>query len=171
MKKIGLISDTHSLISQQHIDFLKDSNEIWHAGDVGKIAVIKELEKICSVKAVYGNIDNTEISSVYPENLIFTIEGVKILITHIGGYPGRYQPRVRKLIEKEKPKIYIAGHSHILKVIYDEKYDVLHINPGAAGNQGYHKKSTAIRFVIDGENIKDLEILNVDRNRLRNLLR
>lgn len=170
MKKVGLISDTHSLISKQHLKFFNDVDIILHAGDIGNPEVIKELEKISEVIAVYGNIDTIEIRNKYPENQIFKIEDVKVLMTHIGGYPGKYESRVRRLIQKEKPNIYIAGHSHILKIIYDKKYDVLHMNPGAAGNQGYHKKSTAIKFVIDDNNIKDAEILEVKRNMLKSAI-
>jgi len=165
MKRIGLISDTHSLLSEPIKDFLKGSNEIWHAGDWGSIEIFNKLLEISPiVRGVYGNIDGPKFSSEIHENQIFYCEKVKVLITHIGGYPGRYQSRVRKLIIKEKPKLYIAGHSHILKIIYDKKYELLHINPGAAGKSGFHKVITAIRFQINGDKIENLEIFEQPRN-------
>lgn len=166
MIKIGLLSDTHSVLLPDIADFLKDSDEIWHAGDWGSIEVYNQLKNITPiVKGVYGNIDGPTFSPKFPENLIFKCESAKVLITHIGGYPGRYQPRVRKLIAEEKPQLYIAGHSHILKVIYDKKYQSLHINPGAAGKSGFHKVITAMRFEINGDKIENLQIFEVERKR------
>ncbi|RLD63718.1 MAG: YfcE family phosphodiesterase [Bacteroidetes bacterium] len=146
-------------------EFLKNSDEIWHAGDWGSIEVYNDLHKICPIiRGVYGNIDGPKFSTNIPENQIFNCEDVKVLITHIGGYPGRYQSRVRKIILTEKPKLYISGHSHILKVIYDKKYELLHINPGASGKSGFHKVITAIRFQINGDKIESLEIYEQPRN-------
>ena len=165
MTRIGLISDTHSVLSPSIIDFLKNSDEIWHAGDWGDIEIYHKLLNIVPiVKGVYGNIDGPKFSPNIHENLIFHCENVKVLITHIGGYPGKYQSRVRKLIITEAPNLYIAGHSHILKVIYDKKYELLHINPGAAGKSGFHKVITAIRFQINGDKIEKLEIYEQSRN-------
>ena len=157
--KIGLLSDTHSILKTGIANFLKGSDEIWHAGDFGSIDIFHKLNKLAPViRSVYGNIDGRTFHEDIPENQIFTIEKIKVLITHIGGYPGKYQPRVRKLIIEENPQLYIAGHSHILKIIHDKKYNVLHINPGAAGKSGFHKISTAIRFEINGDKIENLQI-------------
>lgn len=169
MKRIGLLSDTHSMLSKQFLEFLKDCDEIWHAGDIGDYCIIQKLETLAPVRAVWGNIDHGDCKDDFSEDQLFTIEGVKILMTHIGGYPGRYQSRIRKLIIEHKPQLYIAGHSHILKVIYDKKLECLHMNPGAAGNQGYHKVATALRFIIDGNEIKKLDIFELDRKKLRKM--
>ncbi len=164
MTKIGLLSDTHSILPDELANFLKGSDQIWHAGDWGSIEVYEKLKAICPIiKGVYGNIDGPTFSSQFPENLIFNIEQVKIIMTHIGGYPGRYESRVRKLIMQEKPQLYIAGHSHILKVIYDKKHEVLHMNPGAAGKSGFHKVITAMRFQINKDRIEKLEIFELER--------
>jgi putative phosphoesterase len=166
MTKIGLLSDTHSNLFPEVLNFLKNSDEIWHAGDWGDNKVLKQLQVICPiVKGVYGNIDGPSYSENLPENQIFKCEDVKVLITHIGGYPGRYQSRIRKLIISEQPKLYIAGHSHILKVIYDKKYKLLHLNPGAAGLSGFHKVITAMRFQINGDKIEKLEIFELPKKR------
>lgn len=162
MIKIGLLSDTHSVLLPSIADFLKNSDEIWHAGDWGSIEVYNQLNTITHViRGVYGNIDGAHFSPKLPENNIFNCESVRVLITHIGGYPGNYQARVRKLIAEEKPKLYIAGHSHILKVIYDKKYQCLHLNPGAAGKSGFHKVITAMRFEINGDKIENLQIFEL----------
>jgi putative phosphoesterase len=168
MKRIGLISDTHSMLSKHFLEFFKDVDEIWHAGDIGDYSVIRNLEKIAPVRAVWGNIDHGDCKNTLQEDLLFQVEEVKVLMTHIGGYPGRYQSRIRKLIIEHKPQLYIAGHSHILKVMYDQKLDCLHMNPGAAGNQGYHKVATALRFTINKNEIKELDIFEIDRKKLRN---
>jgi len=166
MTRIGLISDTHSFLSEPIKEFLKDSDEIWHAGDWGDITIYNNLLEISPiVRGVYGNIDGPSFSAKIPENQIFYCEEVKILITHIGGYPGRYQSRIKKIIVEERPNLYIAGHSHILKVIYDKKHELLHINPGAAGKSGFHKIITAIRFQINGNNIENLEIFEQSKNK------
>lgn len=161
--KIGLLSDTHSHIDEKALSFFKDCDEIWHAGDIGDISVFDTLESKASIRAVYGNIDNHEIRTVCPEFQIFTIENFKVVMTHIGGYPKRYAPRIKALLQKEKPNLFISGHSHILKVINDEKLDLLHINPGAYGKLGFHKVRTALRFTIEQGKIKDLEILEIDK--------
>jgi hypothetical protein len=163
MQRIGLISDTHGYLHPGILDFFKDCDEIWHAGDIGNPETIYELRKIKPVRAVYGNIDGYPIRSLYPERELFFSEEVKVLITHIGGYPGKYEKSIRELILAEKPDMFISGHSHILKVMYDKKYRLLHINPGAAGKSGLHQVITAVRFVIEGKNIKDLEIIELKR--------
>ncbi len=163
MTKIGLLSDTHGHIDEKLLDFFKDVNEIWHSGDIGDIAVIEKLEKIKPVRAVYGNIDGQDIRIRFPEHNRFRIEKTDVWITHIGGYPGKYDKRVKPEIYKNPPDIFISGHSHILKIIYDEKLNCLHINPGAYGKSGFHKVRTAVRFIIEKKDVKDLEILEVKR--------
>ena len=163
MLKIGLLSDTHGSLNPKAFDFFKDCDEIWHAGDIGLIKVADQLSSFKTLRAVYGNIDGTSIRSQFPEILVFSAEEVKVLMIHVGGYPGHYPPAIRNLIAAERPKLFICGHSHILKVIYDQKVELLHINPGAAGHSGLHKSITMIRFVIDRDNIKDLEILDIPR--------
>ena len=161
--KVGLLSDTHSHIDEKALNFFKDCEEIWHAGDIGDFSVIDTLESQANIRAVYGNIDNHEIRASIPEFQIFTIENFKVVMTHIGGYPKRYAARIKALLQKEKPNLFISGHSHILKVINDEKLGLLHINPGAYGKSGFHKVRTALRFTIEQGKIKDLEILEIDR--------
>jgi len=163
MLKIGLLSDTHAVLDPRVLTFLEGSDEIWHAGDWGDISLYDELQKIAPVRGVYGNVDGPINTSLLPENQIFTVENVKVVMTHIGGYPGRYEPRLRQILLKEKPQLYVCGHSHILKVIYDKKYQLLHINPGAAGHSGFHKVITAIRFQIDGDKIENLEVFELPR--------
>lgn len=163
MKKIGLISDTHGYLHPSVLDFFKECDEIWHAGDAGSIAILDQLSAFKPLKAVYGNIDGWDVRVTYPEFQLFDCEEVKILMIHIGGYPGRYAQTARKLIQEHKPGLFISGHSHILKVIYDDKNNLLHINPGAAGNHGLHKKVTAVRFIIEGKEIKDMEIYETSR--------
>lgn len=160
-----MISDTHSTLHPSIANFLQQCNEIWHAGDIGDLETAKAYASIKPLKAVYGNIDNWELRSFYPEYQQFMCENVSVLILHIGGYPGNYTARAKELIKKYNPRLFISGHSHILKVINDSKNNLLHINPGAAGKYGFHKVITAIKFVIDGDNIRDLEILEIERNR------
>jgi putative phosphoesterase len=161
MKRIGLLSDTHGFIDPNLRKYLDSCDEIWHAGDIGNLSVTDTLASWKPVRAVYGNIDGDKLRVVHPENQIFELEGVKVLITHIGGYPGRYTARVRDLIIQEKPKLYICGHSHILKVMFDKKHQVLHMNPGAAGIHGFHKVKTFLRFTLDKGEIKDLEVIEL----------
>ena len=163
MKRIGLLSDTHSYLNPKIAGFFADCDEIWHAGDIGDLETAKILGSMKRLRAVTGNIDGNELKSFYPHYQYFMCEEVKVLILHIGGYPGKYTPEARQLIRDLKPKIFITGHSHILKVINDPKNNLLHINPGAAGKQGMHQVSTLIRFVIDGEKIKDLEIIELPK--------
>jgi uncharacterized protein len=163
MQRIGLLSDTHGSINPRIPDFFSACDEVWHAGDIGNVETADKLAALKPFRAVYGNIDGTELRITYPKNQVFNCEDVKVLMTHIGGYPGQYDKEVRKLIEVEKPGLFICGHSHILKVIYDKKYGLLHINPGAAGNSGFHHLITCVRFVIDGKNIRDLEVFEKQR--------
>ncbi|MCK5847166.1 MAG: metallophosphoesterase family protein [Bacteroidales bacterium] len=156
---IGLLSDTHSVLKEGIKNFFKDCDEIWHAGDWGDISVLQSLREITPViRGVYGNIDGPGFHADMPENLIFNIDKVKVLMTHIGGYPNKYQSRIKKLMLTEKPQLFISGHSHILKVIFDKNHNLLHINPGAAGRSGFHKISTAIKFEINNDKIEKLQI-------------
>ena len=163
MKKIIVLSDTHSALDEKFLPHLEDANEIWHAGDIGNIEVLEKLEKITKVRAVYGNIDNHTIRAATKEFIHFQCEKVNVLITHIGGYPGKYAEGIKEKIQKLRPKLFICGHSHILKVIFDKKFKLLHMNPGSAGNYGIHKVKTILKFKIDKENIIDLKIIELKR--------
>lgn len=163
MKQIGLLSDTHSFLNPKLFDFFKDVDEIWHAGDIGDLETADRLSNFKPLKAVYGNIDGSQIRLEYPKTLLFECELMKILMIHIGGYPKKYESGVLKLIKHEKPQLFISGHSHILKVINDPDNNLLHINPGAAGKNGFHKVSTLLRFNIDEARIDNLEILELKR--------
>ncbi len=165
MKKIGIISDTHASVPEQVWEFLAGVDEIWHAGDIGSFAVLDRLRKIAPVRAVYGNIDNHQIRSSAPEYQTFTCESVRVAMIHIGGYPGRYTKEGKRLINQYHPGLFISGHSHILKVIYDRTHDLLHINPGAAGNKGFHKLITAVKLNIDGKKMSDMEIFELERKK------
>lgn len=162
--KIGLLSDTHGWLDPQLLDFFKGCDEVWHCGDIGDVAVADRLAAAFSFRAVYGNIDGGELRRMYPETLCFECEGVKVVMTHIGGYPGRYDPRVREVLYRERPQLFVCGHSHIAKVMYDKALGCLHINPGAAGRYGFHKVRTAARFVIEKGNIRDLELVEYKKN-------
>ncbi len=164
MKKIGLLSDTHGFIHPKVSGFFMSCDEIWHAGDIGNVETADKLAEIKPFKAVYGNIDGGKLRQTFKEFEIFRCENVKVLMIHIGGYPGRYTPTARKLLAEHKPKLFISGHSHILKVMPDPRYNLLHINPGSAGKQGLHKMITMVRFVIDGSDIKDLEVFETKRS-------
>ncbi len=160
MRRIAIISDTHGTFDVALKEFLSGVDEVWHAGDVGGSAtdLADEISRFKPLRCVYGNIDGAQMRRAFQKFESFECEGVRVLMTHIGGYPKRYEAESRSKIEMLRPKIFISGHSHILKVIYDPKYDLLHINPGAAGNYGIHKVRTAVRFTIDGADIRDLEI-------------
>ena len=161
MKKILLISDTHSYLDKALIKHIKAADEIWHAGDIGTIDLCDVIEKLKPLKAVFGNIDGNDVRVAYPENLFFACENVKVFITHIGGYPGKYPSKIKQLLLEHKPKIFICGHSHILKVMYDKDLDLLHINPGACGVHGFHNVKTAVKFEIEGSEIKNLAIIEL----------
>lgn len=163
MKKILLLSDTHSFIDDQILKFVKQADEVWHAGDIGSIEVIDTINKLKPIKAVYGNIDDSIIRSEFPLDLKFTDEGVSVWMTHIGGYPNRYDLRIKEELTNKPPKLFICGHSHILKVIYDKKLNILHMNPGAAGKHGFHNIRTMLRFEINAGNISNLEIIELEK--------
>ncbi len=163
MKKIGLIADTHSHLDESVSEYFSACDEIWHAGDFGSVEVIEKLSAISLLRGVYGNIDDRAIQSRFPEDLFFTCEGVKVFMRHIGGYPGRYSPGVKEKIRKSGASLFISGHSHILKVMYDEQLNCLHMNPGAAGNQGWHQVKTLLRFTINGTNIQDCEVIELGK--------
>ncbi len=161
MKRIGLISDTHGFLHEAVARHFTECDEIWHAGDFGSLAVADGLGAIKPLRGVYGNIDGQEIRAQFPEQLVFMCEEVKVMIRHIGGYPPTYNPETRKELTLHQPQLFIDGHSHILKIMYDDKRNCLHMNPGAAGKQGWHKVKTLIRFVIDGKEMKDCEVIEL----------
>jgi uncharacterized protein len=164
MRKIGLMSDTHSFLDPKVFEYFKDCDEIWHAGDIGVIEVAERLAAFKPFKAVYGNIDeNTAVEHQYPLDLRFECEGLRVWITHIGGYPGKYAPRVNKLIANDPPDLFITGHSHILKVMRDPLLNLIHINPGACGIEGWHKVKTLVRFGVENGKIHDLEVIEMGR--------
>lgn len=161
MKKIGLLSDTHGHWDEKYITYFKECDEVWHAGDIGSPEVAQKFENFKPFRAVFGNIDGQELRLRYPEVNRFTLEDVDVLITHIGGYPGRYDSKIRSTLYANPPKLFIAGHSHILKVMFDKKLQCLHMNPGAAGKYGFHKVRTLLRFVLEAGNIRDLEVIEL----------
>ena len=161
MKKIGLISDTHSYLDDAVFKYFDDRDEIWHAGDFGTLELADKLAAFKPLKGVYGNIDGKDIREIYPEHLRFNCEDVDVWMTHIGGYPGRYSSNVKPEIYTKSPDLFISGHSHILKVIYDKKIQCLHINPGAAGKQGWHKTRTLIRFSVSENKIHTLDAIEL----------
>ncbi|MBN1927912.1 MAG: metallophosphoesterase family protein [Prolixibacteraceae bacterium] len=163
MKQIGLLSDTHGFLDHRVFNFFKSCDEIWHAGDFGNIEVAEKLAAFKTLRGVFGNIDGTEIRKTFPRILKFRCEEVKVMIAHIGGYPGHYDKSVKPIMADNPPDLFISGHSHILKVMNDKKYNLLHMNPGAAGNSGFHKVKTLLRFEIDGKNIRNLEIMEIPR--------
>jgi putative phosphoesterase len=161
MMKIGLISDTHSYLDDAVFKHFDKCDEIWHAGDFGSLALADQLSSFKPLRGVYGNIDGSDLRSVYPEKIRFNCEEMSVFMTHIGGYPGRYDARIREEIYANPPGIFISGHSHILKVIYDKKIGSLHLNPGAAGKHGWHKVRTLLRFNIRDKKIHDLEVIEL----------
>lgn len=165
MVRIGLISDTHNYLDESVFRHFEQCDEIWHAGDFGTSAVSDQLKVFRPLKGVYGNIDGYDIRSQFPEKLRWKCEDVAVFMTHIGGYPGKYAPEIKKEFKVEVPQLFICGHSHILKIMYDEKIKCLHMNPGAAGHQGWHKVRTLVRFSIDGSDIRDCEVIELGRRR------
>lgn len=159
--KIGLLSDTHSFLDETIFNHFAECDEIWHAGDIGRPELAKQLEEFKPFRAVYGNIDGQEIRRKYPENLRLEIEGVNVFMTHIGGYPGRYKPRVRDILNAEPADLYICGHSHILKVMPDKKLNLIHLNPGACGRAGWHTVRTIMRFDLAVGKISNLEVIEL----------
>ena len=158
MKRIGILSDTHGTFDERLRDFLRDVDEIWHAGDIGSLELADEIAAYKPLRAVSGNIDGGFTRRVYPDFAVFRCEEVDVLMTHIGGYPRHYDPRAVARIQAVRPKLFIAGHSHILKVMYDPVYDLLAVNPGAAGEFGFHRVRTAIRLTVDGTELRDMEV-------------
>lgn len=163
MKKILLLSDSHSYIDDTILKYVDQADEVWHAGDIGDLVVTDTIKKRKPLRAVFGNIDDDKARLEFPLHNRFWCEGVDVWITHIGGYPGKYNPNIRTEIIKNPPKLFICGHSHILKVQFDKKLNLLHMNPGAAGKSGFHTVRTMLRFVIDGDEIKDLEIIEIEK--------
>ena len=164
MKKICIISDTHSFFDDNMKKYFIESDEVWHAGDIGSIDITNDIKRYSELKAVYGNIDNAIIRNEFPLHNRFLCEQIDVWITHIGGYPGRYTPKVRESLNNNPPKLFITGHSHILKVINDKKLDLLHMNPGAAGIHGFHQVRTMLRFEIHKDKIQKLEVIEIQRN-------
>lgn len=160
-----MLSDTHSCIDESILKYVKQADEVWHAGDIGHLQVTDEIKKLKPLRAVYGNIDDAEARLEFPEEQVFVCEGMKVYMIHIGGYPGKYRPQVKNQLLKEKPGLYICGHSHILKIQYDPQYSVLHLNPGAAGISGFHQVRTMLRFVLDQGTIKDMELIEWPKNK------
>lgn len=163
MTRIGLISDTHNYLDEAVFRHFDPCDEIWHGGDFGTVEIADRLKAFKPLKGVYGNIDGYDVRSVYPLKLSWTCEDVSVYMTHIGGYPGRYAPGVKQELVSSGAKLFICGHSHILKVMYDDKVGCLHMNPGAAGKQGWHQVRTVLRFTIDGADIKDLEVIELGK--------
>jgi len=163
MLKIGVISDTHAYWDDKFAVYFSECDEIWHAGDIGSEEVLNRLEKVKPVRAVYGNADNHLIRMRCPEILRFQIEEVNVLLTHIGGYPGNYAPQIRREIYAAPPTLFVCGHSHIVKVMFDKSLKMLCINPGAAGRSGFQQVRTILRFVIEGSRIKDLEVIELNK--------
>lgn len=161
MKKIGLLSDTHGYWDDRYLKYFEPCDEIWHAGDIGSAELALRLAAFRPLRAVYGNIDGAELRHLYPQTLRFTIEGAEVVMKHIGGYPGHYDPSIRGSLLTRPPRLFVSGHSHILKVQYDRTLHMLHINPGAAGVQGWHTKRTLVRFVVDNGQFGDLEVIEL----------
>ena len=161
MTSIGLISDTHHFLDETVFEHFKNCDEIWHGGDFGTIEIADKLNAFRPLKGVYGNIDGPDVRKMYPEQLVFKCEDVTVMMRHIGGYPPKYNRETKKELLIHQPQLFISGHSHILKVMYDEKLQCLHMNPGAAGKQGWHKVRTLIRFVIDGKEMKNCEVIEL----------
>lgn len=161
MKRIGLISDTHGFLDESVVHYFADCDEIWHAGDFGGSELADQLAAFKPLRGVYGNIDGQDVRIVYPEHQFFDCEGMKVWMTHIGGYPGRYPAKVKDILLKYKPDLFICGHSHILKVVYDRNMHFLHLNPGAAGKHGWHKVRTLLRFNIFDKKIHNLEAIEL----------
>ncbi len=161
--KIGLLSDTHGYLDEKIFDYFSDCDEIWHAGDMGTQEVYQQLEDFKPLRAVYGNIDGREIRMVFPEDQFFQCEGLEVWMTHIGGRPPRYNPRILKALKVKVPDIFICGHSHILKIARDEQWNMLYFNPGAAGKQGFHKMRTIVRFTLAEKKVKALEVIELGK--------
>jgi uncharacterized protein len=163
MTRIGLISDTHGYLDETVFLHFEQCDEIWHAGDFGHAELADRIKEKKIVKGVFGNIDGQDIRTVYPEQLVFMCEEVKVMMRHIGGSPPRYNPETKIALQEHHPQLFVCGHSHILKIMFDEKLQCLHMNPGAAGKQGWHKTRTIIRFAIDGKNMQHCEVIELGK--------
>jgi putative phosphoesterase len=165
MVRIGLLSDTHGMLDDRIFEHFVDCDEVWHAGDCGSMELVNSLSAFKPFRGVWGNVDGYDVRAVLAQHSKFTIEGVKVWLTHIGGYPGKYDALVRPDIYRNSPDLFVCGHSHILKVQYDKSLGLLHINPGAAGKYGFHKVQTLVRFEIEGTKIQNLEVIELNENR------
>jgi len=163
MTKILLLSDTHGYLDEQMLKYMREVDEVWHAGDIGDLKVTDTIAGLKPIRAVFGNIDGDQARLQFPLNNKFKIEKINVWITHIGGYPNRYEKRIREGLQVYSPDILVCGHSHILKIIYDKKYDLLHLNPGAAGKSGFHKVRTMLRFSINATKIENMEIIELEK--------
>lgn len=163
MTRIGLLSDTHSYWDERYLKYFEPCDQIWHAGDIGSTEIVERLEAFRPLKAVYGNIDGQDIRRLFPEIARFTVDGADVLMKHIGGYPGKYDASIRSTLFANPPRLFISGHSHILKVKYDKSLNLLHINPGAAGIYGFHTVRTLVRFCIDNGSFSDLEVIELNK--------
>jgi putative phosphoesterase len=165
MLRIGLLSDTHGFLDDAVFKHFEQCDEIWHAGDFGSFSIAESLQNFKSLVGVFGNIDGPDIRREFPEEIIFQREEIKIFMKHIGGYPPKYTPQVKPVIASQRPNLFVCGHSHILKIMYDDRLKCLHINPGAAGLQGWHKVRTLVRFVIVGNEMKNCEVIELKGRR------
>ena len=163
MKRILLLSDTHGHLDEWMLKHIKNADEVWHAGDIGHTGVTDGIKQYAKLRAVWGNIDGSELRLEFSEYLHFELEGVRVLMTHIGGYPGKYRPGVKRFLREKPVDLFISGHSHILKIMYDHDHGLLHLNPGAAGVSGFHRVRTMLRFVVDKGEIKEMEIIEKRR--------
>lgn len=161
MKLIGILSDTHGLWDDRYETYLGSCDEIWHAGDIGSSEILEKLGRLSKVRAVFGNIDGSDIRMLCPEVQRFEVEGASVMMKHIGGYPGHYDASIREAVCAERPKLFVSGHSHILKVLYDKKLELLHVNPGAAGKQGWQKVRTLVRMRIHEGTFSDMEVIEL----------
>jgi putative phosphoesterase len=163
MTRIGLLSDTHGYWDERYLKYFEPCDQIWHAGDIGSTEIVERLEAFRPLKAVYGNIDGQDMRRLFPEIARFTVDGADVLMKHIGGYPGKYDASIRSTLFANPPRLFISGHSHILKVKYDKSLNLLHINPGAAGIYGFHTVRTLVRFCIDNGSFSDLEVIELNK--------
>ena len=163
--KIILLSDSHHSLDERIFPHLEECDEIWHAGDIGNLKVTDKLKTFAPIRAVWGNIDDHKARKEFRKTTYFKCQELKVMMTHIGGYPGRYEKGIKEILENKKPDLFISGHSHILKVMHDKKLDLLHMNPGAIGNYGWHKVKTILAFTVDGKEIKDLRVIEFTREK------
>jgi uncharacterized protein len=163
MTRIGILSDTHCFLHPKVFEFFADCDQVWHAGDFGNLETADSLGSFKPLRGVYGNIDGHELRVHFPKDQLFTVEGKKVFMTHIGGRPGKYDAEAKKIIQRVKPDLFICGHSHICRVQYDQTNEMMYINPGAAGKYGFHLKITLLRFTIDGKDLKDMELMELSK--------